>query len=339
MKKQFLLLLLILISVNGISQQNRLQIGETDSTKYPYSLPLFGNFLHDIGIDLPYPVGIMANYFYGIQDILITDIAVGFSDGPGGNDIPLTDITRLIEFAEVKAAATSLNFRPDIWLLPFLNVYGIIGKAWANTEVDISYPIKLKALAQLDGMSFGVGMTFAGGVNKYFGVVDINKTWTYMSNFEEPVGTRVISLRLGRTFPVGKNPESNIGVWAGAMSVDMGGTTTGTITMREILSPDVWDARDQMVDDYWAWYEGVDEFKQEVADRTLTPIVESISDANGDATILYSLTKEAAERWNMIIGGQYQIDKHFQIRAEGGIVGNRKSFLLSANYRFGIKHN
>jgi hypothetical protein len=76
----------------------------------------------------------------------------------------------------------------------------------------------------------------------------------------------------------------------------------------------------------------------EVADRTLTPIVESISDANGDATILYSLTKEAAERWNMIIGGQYQIDKHFQIRAEGGIVGNRKSFLLSANYRFGIKH-
>jgi len=340
MKKFFFLLLLVVLSLNGISQQNRFQTGDLDTvdTKYPYTLPIFGNFLHDIGVDLPYPVGVMVNYFYGVQDIIIPEIAIGFSDGPLGNEIPLTDISRLIEFSDVKATAYSLNFRPDIWLLPFLNVYGIIGKAWANTEVNITYPIQLKALAELDGMSFGIGMTFAGGVNKYFTVVDINKVWTYMSNFEEPVGTSVLSLRLGRTFEVGKNPESNIGFWAGAMRVNMGGTTTGTITMAEVLPSDVWDSRDQMVEDYWAWYESIDPFKQDVADRTLSPIIESIADSNGEASIQYSLTKEPKEKWNMIIGAQYQLNKHIQFRVEGGFVGNRKSYLLSANYRFGIKH-
>ena len=59
--------------------------------------------------------------------------------------------------------------------------------------------------------------------------------------------------------------------------------------------------------------------------------------SNGEATVKYKISKKPAQEWNMIIGGQYQIDKHWQVRAELGGLGNRKSLLISANYRFGIK--
>ncbi len=42
----------------------------------------------------------------------------------------------------------------------------------------------------------------------------------------------------------------------------------------------------------------------------------------------------------MLVGTQYQLNKHWQLRAEGGVVGDRKSLLLSLNYRFlGFKKN
>ena len=67
-----------------------------------------------------------------------------------------------------------------------------------------------------------------------------------------------------------------------------------------------------------------------------TPIVDHIEAADGSGTIKYRLIKEPKQKWNVIIGGQYQLNKHHQFRAEGGIIGNRKSLLLSYNYRFGI---
>jgi hypothetical protein len=339
MKKLLLYLFLLLVSLNGISQDYRYEPGDTVKTKYPYSLPIFGNFLHDVGVDLPYPVGIMGNFFYGVQDILITDIAIGVKGArAGGVDIPLTDITRIIEFSEVKATAFSLNVRPDIWILPFLNLYGIIGKAWAVTDVNISYPIEIRALAELDGMSFGIGGTFAGGVGKYFAVLDINKVWTYMSNFDEPVGTSVISPRFGRTFPVGKNPESNIGFWIGAMRISMGGITNGVIALKDVLPQEVWDNLDNKVDDFNDWYDSNPARWGEKPVENLKDIVDGIAEDPGGSTIQYSLAKEPLGPWNMVIGGQYQYNKHWQFRAEGGVIGNRKSLLISGNYRFGIAH-
>jgi len=335
MRKLLFCSLLILIPVSGYCQDNRLVLKDSVTTEYPYTFPIFGKFLHDIGIDLPYPLGVMVNSFYGVQGIEIPDISIGFSSD--NREIPLTDITRIIEFGEIKATAYSLNFRPDIWILPFLNVYGIVGKAWAITDVNVSYPITIRALAELEGNSFGVGMTFAGGVSNYFFVVDANSIWSNMENFKEPVATSVLSLRLGRTFHPFKNPEANIGIWAGGMRVRMGGVTEGDISLGEILPPETWENRDETVQNYYEWYNSVDPNKQALADRILTPMVESIAEANGDATVKYRITKKPTMEWNLIIGGQYQINKHWQVRTELGIIGDRKSLLVSANYRFGIK--
>lgn len=157
-----------------------------------------------------------------------------------------------------------------------------------------------------------------------------------MSNFEEPVQTSVFSFRFGRSFRVGKNPESNVAFWVGGMRIKMGGVTEGTIKLNEVIGDEVWANRDEFVNNYYEWYDNADEVQQKMADRIFTPIVENIGEANGEGTISYRITKIPKQEWNMIIGAQYQMNKAWQLRAEGGVVGNRKSLLLSLNYRFGL---
>ena len=74
-----------------------------------------------------------------------------------------------------------------------------------------------------------------------------------------------------------------------------------------------------------------------ISDKTLTPIFENLAESNGDGTVSHSLDKIPAQKWNMLVGVQYQINKYFQVRAEGGFIG-RQAFLISFNYRFGIPH-
>ena len=333
MKKHIVLVLLLVLPLFSFGQFNQYYRADTTKAKYPYTFPIFGNFLYDIGIDLPLPVGAMINSYYGVQNVVITDIAIGIEDGIGPG-VPLTDITRLIEFEDAKATAYTVNFRPDVWVLPFLNFYGIVGKAWTTTDIVVTYPFDLTAKAELDGMSFGVGMTLAGGFSDYFAVVDFNNVWSYMSNFEEPVKTAVLSPRLGRTFKL-KKPESNIGIWLGAMRVKLGGVTSGSIKLNEVLPADTWE---EIGNNYSDWYDGIDENKQQIADRIFTPIVNELVENNGETTVLYSIRKKSKAEWNMLLGGQYQINRRWQLRTEFGFLGERSSWLLSANFRFGIKH-
>ena len=58
--------------------------------------------------------------------------------------------------------------------------------------------------------------------------------------------------------------------------------------------------------------------------------------ADGEAIIKYGMDKQVAEMWNMVVGAQFQLNKNWMLRSETGIVGDRKQFLLSLNYRFKI---
>lgn len=336
--KRLLSISLLLLGIQlAFGQYSQYQLGDTATRVYPYKLPILGKKAFENGFDIPKPLGVMVNYFVANQDIIIPEIEVGFSDGiiP---DIPLTDISEIIAFEEISARATSINVRPDLWLFPFLNVYGIFGKTFATTTVKLSSPVEFTAVAELEGISYGLGTTGAFGVGKYFMVLDGNWVWTSMSNFKDPVRSAVFSQRLGRAFKVGKNPESNVAFWVGGMRVGMGNVTQGTIAISEVLPPETWDRRDEMVTDYWIWYDdlGFLDPRKAIADNILTPIVDKLEQANGDGSIEYKLLKEPKQEWNMIIGGQYQLNTSWQFRVEGGVIGNRKSLLLSTNYRFGI---
>jgi opacity protein-like surface antigen len=102
------------------------------------------------------------------------------------------------------------------------------------------------------------------------------------------------------------------------------------------------------VDEWWNSLSGIEQAnpvnkaRYETANRVLNTAGEVLSGIDGalnddqTATVQYSLDKDLKDAWNFIVGTQYQLNKHWMIRAEYGFLGSRKQFLTSLQYRFGL---
>ena len=314
----------------------------TDSIKkitYNHTFPILGQKAYKAGFDIPLPAGIMTNYFWAKQGLLIDNLQLGLKTN--NHDIPLTPIDFIV-FGRNTAEASTFNVRPDIWVFPFLDVYGIFGYGKAITTVNLTSPITLTSIVEQDVSTAGFGVTGAFSLGIVFFVLDGNWTWNKPEKLEKPVPVQTFSIRVGHNFQFKHKPQSNIAIWAGAMRARMGSGTVGEINLSDALPQSTWDKRDQIVNEYNTWYNALDptkpadRIKKEVADQVLTPIIQRIEALDGSAVIRYALDKSPTEEWNMIIGGQYQLNKRWAFRTEGGIVGDRKSILLSIQYRFMI---
>ena len=312
----------------------------TDSlkqVKYDYTFPFLGQGAYKQGFDIPYPVGIMMNSLYMNQGILISNMQLGIKSPT--RDVPLTDVD-FIQFGDNYNASYSFNVRPDVWLLPFVNVYGLFGYGKTKTEVNLIAPIEMQSIVEQGIRTMGFGIMGAGGVGPIWFSVDANFTWNKPDLVDQPTQVNVLGLRLGHTFVFKKRPDRNFAIWAGGMRVHMSSETTGSIALIDALPASTWEKKDQIVADYWEWYNAldpnnpIDKRKIEKADEVLTPIVDGIDSRDGSSTIRYGMDKQTLQLWNGVIGAQFQLNKHWQFRTEAGVFGDRKSILVSANYRF-----
>ena len=345
MRRIYATSILVILTIFLITQQSQAQYTSkrvkskyhvyTDSLKnveYNYIFPIWGQGAYKKGFDIPYPVGIMANFIWMHQGLVIENLQLGLKTDD--RDIPLTPID-FIDFGENTNTSYMVNVRPDIWIFPFLNVYGLFGYGQSHTEVFLTAPVELKSVVDQNIRSAGIGLMSAFGIGPVWLSVDANWTWTKPDLVEDPTKVSVVGLRLGHTFVFKNKPERNFAVWAGGMRLHMSSETIGAISMADALPPETWERTDEIVDNYWYWYDNEATLPQKkVADEVLTPIVDKIEEADGDAVISYGMDKRTKQMWNGVIGGQFQLNKRWQFRAEGGIIGDRKSFLASANYRF-----
>lgn len=341
-----LISLLLLSNFNATAQQyatkkvRSTHEAYTDSLKrvqYKYVFPIFGRKAYKKGFDIPYPAGIMANYMWLRQSILITNLQLGLKNN--NQDIPLTPVD-FIGFGDNMNQSWTVNVRPDLWIFPFLNVYGIFGYGSSHTEVNLVAPIELTSVVDQNIATYGFGVMAAFGIGPVWFSADANFTWNKPELLDKAVPVNVLGLRMGHTFKFKHKPDRNFGIWIGAMRASMGAETVGEVSLEDAIPPEAWERRDEIVDNYWGWYNGlnpnnpIDRKKMEAADEILTPIVDRLEAADGSATIRYGMEKQVKEKWNGLIGAQFQLNKHWMIRSEGGIVGDRKSFLISVNYRF-----
>ncbi len=194
-------------------------------------------------------------------------------------------------------------------------------------------------MVEQDFATTGFGVMAAGGVGPVWLSVDVNWTWNKPALLDKPVQVNVMGIRVGHTFVFKNDPKRNIAVWLGGMRAKLGSETSGEITLREALPSDVWDKKDQFVDDYNEWrnspaYDDLTLVQKKAVNDVIDPIVNAVDNADGSGTIRYAMDKQTKQLWNGLVGAQFQLNKHWQFRTEGGVVGNRKSFLISANYRF-----
>jgi hypothetical protein len=312
----------------------------TDSlkqVKYDNILPIWGQKAYKKGFDIPYPTGAMINFVWVRQGLLIDDIALGLKTD--NTDIPLTEVD-FIEFGNNFSEANTLLFRPDIWVFPFLNIYGIFGLGSSRTEVNLTIPTELQSVVDQRLTTYGFGATAAGGIGPVWVAVDANISWSKPELLDDPVTVKTFGVRAGHNFVQEDKPYRNFGVWIGAMKVTLGSETVGAIQLKDALPAEVFERAQEIEANYFEWLNSlnpnnpIDARKIEIANEVLTPIFERIGAADGDAIVRYSLVKKVKEPWNGVIGAQYQLNKNWMFRAEGGVIGDRKSLLLSVNWRF-----
>ncbi|MGB1003971.1 MAG: hypothetical protein ACPGVC_07075 [Salibacteraceae bacterium] len=307
----------------------------TDSLKnvnYDRKWPIWRAGAYKQGFDIPYPTGVMANFIWLDQGVLINNMKLGITTD--SVEIPTTPID-FIKFGDNRNTSFATNVRPDLWVFPFLNVYGLFGVDRSKTEVNLEFPISMKSVVDQGLTTAGFGVLAAGGIGPVWVSCDFNMTWNYPELLDEPTRVNVLGLRMGHSFVFKNRPDRNINIWVGGMRLNMQTETRGEIAMKDALPDDTWDRRDEIVGNYVDWYENEATPAQKiVADKTLTPIMERLAAADGDAVVRYEMDKQTKEMWNGVIGGQFQFNKAWQFRTEFGVIGDRTSYLASINYRF-----
>ena len=200
-----------------------------DSTRHRI-LPLMGDLATKRGIELPLPLGAGIVYYHLARGIAVHDVRVGRN---GAQPQSVSDFAQLSAHAKVD----NLNAKLDAWILPFLNVYAIVGYIWneSETHVDVTLPPLLpggqprrKSMTvptSLEGTVGGLGATLAGGYGPYFLTVDVNGAQADLG-FDDRFKAVLTSIRGGWNGRAGGRP---LRVWANFTDWNTDATVTGTV--------------------------------------------------------------------------------------------------------------
>lgn len=346
-----------------VGKKNQEIIDSLKVAAYPYSLPIWGDKATQKGYSLPYSAGFGINYLGQKSDLIIENLMVGFNNGP------LYDLDEIIRFDNATSTANGINVRPDIWLFPFLNVYGILARSDLSTSIDAglwvpnsdgvwSEVFDFNTEANFQATTFGIGFTPTIGVGGGWIALDMNVTWSDVDALDKPAMAFVFGPRFGKTFKLNK-PEQNITFWTGAFRLKLNSETQGSLPLSDIFNTDglqtkvdngiikVEDTQIQ-VDVWWNGLSNVQQnnpvniAKYETANRALQAAggflysIDSALNDENSATVQYSLDKRPADMWNFLLGTQFQYNKHWMVRAEVGFLGSRTQLLAGLQYRFGL---
>ncbi|HSY61028.1 MAG TPA: hypothetical protein VK796_04085 [Cytophaga sp.] len=349
------------------SNRSNLKKDSAEANSYPYLLPILGRKAAAAGFDLPYSAGIGINYLWQKSDITINNLMVGFNNGPKYN------MDNIVQFNNATATSQGINIRPDVWVLPFLNVYGIFARSYSTTAIDIDLRVptdpgiagsdwksiaNFQTKAQFQGTTAGFGLTPTMGIKGCWMAFDMNFTWTDIPQLEKPAFTYVFGPRLGKAFKLHK-PEQSVSFWVGGFRVKMNSSTAGSIPIGDLFNTDGINQKidngyvkieeaQQNVDNWWAGLSPADQqrpsniAKKNAADEALTKAEGTLDGLSGavnnadHASVQYSLSKRPAQMWNFLVGSQFQFNKHWMLRAEAGFLGARTQVIAGLQYRFGL---
>lgn len=292
-------------------------------------LPIWGDKARERGYDLPEPFGINFNYMNIRQNIDVESIK--FKNLNAYGVVPLKTSLFDISVGKTRQKSKTRTIKLDAWILPFWNVYGIIGKTRGSSLSKVSVdsdPSKFSSLIdkiiareisklhdkgdlrdldfklKFKGDTYGIGTVLTGGYNNWFGLVDLNYTQTRFDILDGSIDAFTVSPRVGYRFDTpGINsiylPAGKLNVWVGTM------------------------------------YQNVQqEFKGDLNDLSMPTQLQGLMQlANKKGNGRFDVKQHLESPWNMLVGAQYEITRNFNITTEVGFA-RRNSILVSGEFRF-----
>lgn len=282
--------------------------GEDAPRVWEHKLPFFAQNVIDKGYDLPLPYGVGFTYANVDQLQLLDELQVGIN---GSEIIPYD----FVSFENARSFSNSYSLKADAWILPFMNVYAMIGKLDGHAEIDIDLdgngmlehldikcegfpPSPLCPLledktftlplinANFDGTTYGFGTTFAAGWKGWFVALPFNFTYADMTDSETDGISYTVTPRFGKTLNLGRN---------GNLSLFVGGNYLNS-------------------------------------DLTIDGTAETPDDL---LTFDYIIDQQNKDKWNALIGFNWDINRRLSWSAEyNGFIGSRDAFITSVSWNF-----
>ncbi|MCF6342344.1 MAG: hypothetical protein L3J31_06015 [Bacteroidales bacterium] len=289
----------IVFNETPISKTQAKPAGDNPLTQFP---PVCGKKRRAEGFSLPYPFGASLYGMWYQQQFIAGNLLI--ADSTGKITVTSDSMTQSTTAGEFK-----LSLRPDFWLLPFLNVYGIFGYTEGKVNPDLqisSFTMYIEGLPggipidtaftltdelTYHGPTVGAGITFAVGFDAFFVIVDYNYSVTYPNDQDGKLVNHALSPKFGVQFS-SKNGNGRASIWIGGLYLTNNQSFKGTLNVEEI-SP------------------------------VLALILGKEAGYSGDI--------RAKQEWNMLVGAGYFINKHHSFLFEGGFIGRQQ---LSLGYGF-----
>jgi hypothetical protein len=276
--------------------------------------PLFADKLGAAAGQLPNPYGVATIGYWQEQDLTIKDLTIKVDDGP------VKEIS-FLKFQSPTVENTVGQVRLDAWVLPFLNVSVMGGMVGGQAKIPLA--IEGRELADYfdrpelcdggalelefcsrsvssvgettyTGWNVGIGTVLAGGWRNFFVAVPVSYVWTWVSILDQVVTSVNVTPRAGYRFNLGK---------FGVLSAYTGAT---------YLKADI-DVRLNMK------FDTSDSGVPELGDETEMEV---------------TIFQGNKNRWNMLVGGNWEIRKWVSLHVEGGFLGSRTNVVGSMTVRF-----
>lgn len=157
--------------------------------------------------NLPFPCGFGVNYYYQRQ-------------GYDMSRITLTpDVSRMFPLNPselgVKSRINEVNLKLDVWLLPFLNVFGIAGRVDEKTTVsNIPHP-QLRTLQYEDsGNLYGGGATLVYAIKHFWASLTVADSYADLNKSDSWIQAFVLTPKVGARVNT-PWPGKGLNVWVG----------------------------------------------------------------------------------------------------------------------------
>jgi len=333
LKTLALLFLSCVFTMKSMGQDSTASTGE-----YPYVFPMMGKQAHKKGYRLQLPHGIMANGLFNKQGIVLSDFQMDFTTGGESPDFSrLQPLSDLIVFGPSEGFINTFNVRFDTWILPFLSIAGYYGRVYGDQTVTLTAPIPIESKTDIIGQYYGFNILAVAPLGPVNLAVDYSWNWTTNERLDEPVLVEVSGMRLIRQIKLKNHVDRFFAVWGGAQFQKLASETSGKISLNEALGIDSGELIEDKINEIKASdrYQELGPAKKAAVDAALDRIQEKV-DERGETIVHYRFQKDLEFDWNMVIGGQFQYNQHWQARVEYGFLQSKQQVLLSVNYRFGL---
>lgn len=270
-------------------------------------LPFMAQKVIDLGYDLPLPYGIGITYADVNQDMFLGALQVGINGGA-------KESFDWVSFENASADSESVQLKLDAWLFPFMNVFGLVGK--------------VRGKAPLDVLIDGNGMLDQLGIDCSTPPPNPQCAILQDKNFKLSIQAPFS----GNTYGIGTVLAGGWNNWFVAIPfnvtyADM--DTTDTDGLAITVTPRFGRVINLGGAGNLALYAGGNYLNAELT------VTGTVSDPGNNFVVDYTIEQKNADEWNLLLGGNWDINKRWSWSAEyNGFIGSREAFISSITLRF-----